>query len=87
MSLEPEYTMVTLEASTYRDINLDSPLPVITESSVATYLHVLDAKVTKIAKDQYNERYLSYCRYAPGHVRACVCLPQIKLIFICIYFF
>ena len=59
--------MVTLEASTYRDINLDSPLPVITESSVATYLHVLDAKVTKIAKDQYNERYLSYCRYAPGH--------------------
>ena len=58
--------MVTPEASTYRDINLDSPLPVITESTVAAYLRVLDAKVTKIAKDLYNERYLSYCRYAPG---------------------
>ena len=59
--------MVTPEASTDRDINLDSPLPVITESSVAAYLPVLDAKVAKIAKDLYNERYLSYCRYAPGH--------------------
>ena len=65
--MEPEYTMVTPEASTDRDINLDSPLPVITESSVAAYLPVLDAKVAKIAKDLYNERYLSYCRYAPGH--------------------
>ena len=59
--LEPEYTMVTPEASTDRDINLDSPLPVITESSVAAYLPVLDAKVAKIAKDLYNGRYLSYC--------------------------
>ena len=64
--MEPEYTMVTPEASTYRDINLDSPLPVITESSVAAYLRILDAKVAKIAKDLYNERYLTYCRYTPG---------------------
>lgn len=66
-SLEPEYTMVTPEASTYRDMNLDSPLPVVTESSVAAYLRILDAKVAKISKDLYDERYLSYCRYAPGH--------------------
>ena len=53
--------MVTPEASTDRDINLDSPLPVITASSVAAYPPVLDAKVAKIAKDLYNGRYLSYC--------------------------
>ena len=35
--------MVTPEASTDRDINLDSPLPVITASSVAAYRPVITA--------------------------------------------
>lgn len=58
--------MTVPDASLYRDINLDSPLPVITEGNVAAYLRSSDAKLTNIAKDLYRERYLSFCRFAPG---------------------
>ena len=53
------------------DSYLDSPLPAIYHGSVDSYLQAVDAKLTKISKDRYNERHLSFCRWAPGQAATC----------------
>ncbi|KAK7092864.1 uncharacterized protein [Littorina saxatilis] len=66
-TLEKEYAMTVPDSSLYKDINLGSPIPIITERGVAAYLSHNGAKLTTIAKDMYKERYLTHCRFAPGH--------------------
>ncbi|XP_070178284.1 uncharacterized protein [Littorina saxatilis] len=54
-TLEKEYAMTVPDSSLYKDINLGSPMPIITERGVAAYLSHNGAKLTTIAKDMYKE--------------------------------
>ena len=64
--VDAEFSMQTPAPSLYRDINMDSPLPCVSKEVISAYLRAEDAAVKQISKDLYAERYLGFCRWAPG---------------------
>ena len=58
------YEMETPAPSQYRDINRDSPVPVLTEETVAAYMKLHDQKLRSNVLDMYAERFLKSIRMA-----------------------